>query len=71
VGSAGGGFQAAVGAVGNLVLVFHRFHGRVISTALREVSDAMRPPVNRNSAVQVLMDGHRLARQREGVKRIV
>src|ERR1700677_2035420 len=28
-------FQGTVGAVGNLVLVFHRFHGPVFSTALR------------------------------------
>ena len=67
-----GDFQGAVGTVGNLLLVFHGFHGPAFSTALRrrswlggwEATDHVRAVADRHGAVQVLMDGHRTARQR-------
>src|SRR5207237_2358217 len=65
-------FQGAVGAVGNLGLVFHGFHGTVFSTAfgwfqraagLRIASHHMGTEANRHRAVQVLVNGYGPIRQ--------
>src|SRR5437870_6267687 len=65
-------FQGAVGAVGNLGLVFHGFHGTVFSTAfgwfqraagLRIASHHMGTEANRYRAVQVLVNGYGPIRQ--------
>ena len=59
--------------MGNLLLVFHRFHGSAFSTALgfRQcvsvaviVAHHMRPIAGRNRFVQVFMDGYRATGQR-------
>ena len=42
MGIAGGDFQGAVGAAGNLVLVFRNFHGPVFSTAFGSAADQVR-----------------------------
>ena len=52
-----GDFQGAVGAVGNLGVVFHRSHGTGFSTAYH-----MRSVANRDGSIQMLMDRHRLPR---------
>src|SRR5437667_12779838 len=60
-------FQGAVGAVGNLGLVFHGFHGTVFSTAfgwfqraagLRIASHHMGTEANRHRDVQALVNGY-------------
>ena len=71
-------FQGTVGTVGNRFVVFHGFHGPAFSTALRELFRAgrarlaggrvaahhVRPIADRHVPIQMLMDGHRAARQR-------
>ena len=64
-------FQGAVGTVGNLLLVFHGFHGPVFSTALRfrclpgrrKSADHVGAVADRHIAVQVFMDGDRTSGQ--------
>ena len=63
MGIAWGDFQGAVGAVGNLTLVFQGFHGTVFSTAFGIAADHVRTVTNRNRIVQMLVNGHGLARQ--------
>jgi len=71
-----GDFQGAVGAVGNLGLVFHRFHGPVFSTALWPwfrverwlsigaiAADDMRAEADGHGRIQMLVDGHGAAGQ--------
>ena len=55
-------FQGAVGAEGNLGLVFLGFHGPAFSTAWGwKMSDQVRPIANRDGFIQVLVNGHGLA----------
>src|ERR1043166_9450217 len=65
-------FQGAAGAVGNLGLGFHGFHGTVFSTAFWVVPAGGRTPhsahhmgteANRHRAVQVLVNGYGPIRQ--------
>src|ERR1700692_1215487 len=78
VGISRGGrdFQGTVGAVGNLVLFFHGFHGPAFSTALFgggllkrmsttvEPADHMRAVADRHGSVQVFVNGYGAAGQR-------
>ena len=56
-------FQGAVGAVGNLVLVFHRIHGPAFSTAFRVLTHHVRSKPYRDGVVQVMVDRHGLSGQ--------